>query len=201
MWRQVSASSCSPCTRSVVVALDSGAESTYDTRSPLTSVRLCANGASTSEKRMVSVKVMMPDNHAMIQIRKATAAEQSQIRALVIGAGLLPTGLDWRRFFVADENGQIVGCGQIRSHAGGPELSSLVAAKLHRGRGVASSLVRTLIAQQAGPLYLICRAPLRGFYARFGFVEIDDGMPEAVRRKWAVARFFRMPVICMRRSV
>lgn len=142
----------------------------------------------------------MLDNHAMIHIRKATAEEQSQIRSLVVGAGLLPTGLDWHRFYVAEENGRVVGCGQIRPHAGGPELSSLVVAHSHRGQGIASTLVHTLIAQQVESLYLLCRSSLRGFYARFGFIEIDHGMPPAVQRKWAVARFFRMPVICMRRS-
>lgn len=142
----------------------------------------------------------MRDNHAMIQIRVATAADRSSIVSLVVWAGLVPTGLDWRRFLVACDGEWIVGCVQVRVHHDGRELSSMVVAQTHRHRGIASRLVNALLAWEVGDLYLLCAERLRNFYARFGFVEVDGAeLPEMLRRKRAAGRFFGLPVICMRR--
>jgi len=137
----------------------------------------------------------------MIEIRAATAADRWTIRFMVWRAGLVPTGLDWRRFLVACDDAGIVGCVQVRRHHDGPELSSLVTARAWRGRGVATQLVNALLLQEAGELHLMCAESLRAFYARFGFVELaqTDAMPAALRRKRAAARLFGLPIICMRR--
>ena len=125
---------------------------------------------------------------------------------MVWRAGLVPTGLDWRRFLVACDEETLVGCVQIRRHHDGPELSSLVVAREWRGRGVATRLVRALLSQESGRatlpgvMYLICAESLCAFYARFGFSPIasSGAMPAALRRKCAVGRFFGLPIVCMR---
>ena len=141
----------------------------------------------------------MSDNHAMLRVRAATAADSGRIRRLVIGAGLFPLDLNWRRFLVAEDDGQIVGCVQMRRHRGADELSSLVVARSQRGRGVARQLIERLLVDEPGPVYLICAERLEPFYRRFGFVVVDEGLPAALRRKRDAGRFFHLPVVCMMR--
>jgi N-acetylglutamate synthase-like GNAT family acetyltransferase len=139
----------------------------------------------------------MRDNHAMVHIRVAVAADRHRIRAMVVGAGLLPTGLDWRRFLVAEEGGRVVGCVQMRRHRDANELSSLVVAREQRGRGIARMLIDELLRREAGVVHLMCHERLIEFYRRFGFAVIDADLPGALRRKRAAGRFFGMPVVCM----
>ena len=49
-----------------------------------------------------------------IYLRRATAADQPQIDALIRTVGINPMGLKWPRFVVADEGGRIVGAGQVK---------------------------------------------------------------------------------------
>jgi len=137
------------------------------------------------------------DNHAMLRLRAATAADSGRIRRLVIGAGLFPLDLNWRRFIVAEDGRQVVGCVQMRRHRGADELGSLVVARSQRGRGVARLLIERLLEGEPGPVYLICAERLEPFYRRFGFNVVNDGLPSALRRKREAGRFFRLPIVCM----
>jgi amino-acid N-acetyltransferase len=107
----------------------------------------------------------------MIDLRRATAADASFIRRLVYAERLNPLGLNWRRFWLAvDENGRVIGCGQVKPHGDGSrELASIVVLPEWRNQGVASAIIRRLLAENPPPLYLTCRAELTPFYARFGF--------------------------------
>ncbi|MBI5877475.1 MAG: GNAT family N-acetyltransferase [Chloroflexi bacterium] len=127
-----------------------------------------------------------------VQIRPAQAADQQAITHLVRQARINPMDLNWRRFIVADDGGQIVATGQVRRHFDGSrELASIATAPSHRGRGIAGDVIRALIAaddvrpDQAvppEPLFLLCRAPLEPFYARFGFrVASGAGLPPYFR--------------------
>ena len=111
-----------------------------------------------------------------IVIRPATAADHSTIIALVRAAQINPFGLDWRRFLVADEQGRVIGTGQIKPHGDGSrELASIAVLPERRQQGVASAIVQALVTQEPEPgtLYLTCQHPLESFYARFGFRRID----------------------------
>ena len=53
----------------------------------------------------------------MFTLRSATAADFPAIRKLIWQVGINPIGLDWRRFVLAvDEEGRLLGCGQIKPH-------------------------------------------------------------------------------------
>lgn len=95
-------------------------------------------------------------------------------------------GLKWQRFLVAlDENGQVIGCGQVKPHRDGSlELASIAVARSWRRQGIASALIKALIKQQAQPLWLTCMSHLVPFYEPFGFVETQDRkqMPAYFRR-------------------
>lgn len=134
-----------------------------------------------------------------VEIRKACAADRAQIRAMVVRAGLLPTGLDWRRFLVACADERVIGCVQLRRHRDCDELSSLVVAETHRRAGIASRLVQALLAQESGVTYLMCHEKLRSFYARFGYSEAEHQLPATLHRKRFLGRLFGLAVICMQR--
>jgi amino-acid N-acetyltransferase len=121
----------------------------------------------------------------MTSIRPAVANDASRIRELVQAARINPLGLDWQRFTVAvDPDGEIIGCGQIKSHRDGShELASLVVDPAYRGQGIARTLIEHLTEIHQGDLYLTCRASLGNFYQRFGFEPIPEPeMPTFFRR-------------------
>lgn len=112
-------------------------------------------------------------------IRPAVAGEQRLIRTLVRSAGLTPIHLHWPNFLMAERmeatGPRLVGMGQLRPHRGGYlELASMLVLPEARGQGVGSRLVSALIHKADRPLYLICEGAKVPFYARFGFVEINE---------------------------
>jgi len=118
-------------------------------------------------------------------LRKATEHDSAAIRSLVLEGGINPTGLDWPRFVVAeDESGIVIGCGQLKPHRDGSlELASLAVMKAQRGRGVARALIEHLIDQHDGILYLMCRSGLGPLYEKFGFYSLEyDEMPRYFQR-------------------
>lgn len=134
-----------------------------------------------------------------IHIRAATAADQPAIQQIVRRARINPIGIDWRRFLVAEADGVIVGIGQVKPHRDGSrELASIAVVPERRRQGIASQIIRALIAREQGVLYLTCRAELEPFYMRFGFRRIQkDEMLPYFRR---IAFLLRLGhVIVMRR--
>ena len=133
----------------------------------------------------------MPEHSSPeVVLRKATTRDRSTMWALVRRARLNPLGLDWRPFVIAEEAGQVIGIGQIKPHRDGSrELASLVVLRDRRGQGVGSLLIRSLLADQPPPLYLMCDSPLEAYYTRFGFRRLQHTeMPRYFRRMLVAAR-------------
>jgi N-acetylglutamate synthase-like GNAT family acetyltransferase len=124
-------------------------------------------------------------------LRSARPDDDRAIHALIRQAHINPLGIDWRRFVVAvDGADEIVGCAQVKPHGdGSKELASIVTVEAWRRRGVATTLIRRLMAEAAPPLWLTCRSRLVPFYRRFGFREIgpDESQPAYFRRIRRVA--------------
>jgi len=105
--------------------------------------------------------------------RKATAADSVTIRRMIADAHLNPLGLDWRRFLIIEEQGQVIGIGQIKQHGDGSrELASIAVVPSHHGQGVGTQIIETLLADETGTLYLMCAPALEAYYQRFGFQTI-----------------------------
>ena len=104
---------------------------------------------------------------------------------MVHQARINPTGLAWERFWVAEADGEVIGCAQVKPHRDGSrELASLVVQLERRGWGVARALIEHFLAAESLPLYLTCRSNLGSFYRRFGFRIVPVGeMP--VYFRWA----------------
>jgi len=119
------------------------------------------------------------------QVRPARAEEQATLRRLVTEARLDPTNLHWQNFLLAEANGEVVGCVQIRPYPGLRELGSMVVRRDYRKRGVGGALMQALLAQSAPPLFLECPAYRVSFYERFGFRVVGfREIPWVLRVKW-----------------
>ncbi|MFN8498569.1 MAG: GNAT family N-acetyltransferase [Anaerolineae bacterium] len=129
-----------------------------------------------------------------MSIRRATAADEPTIRALVRAEHLDPTTLKWPNFLVAQDNaGRIVGIGQIKPLPGARELGSLVVVSDWRERGVGGALIRALMAPERGDLYLVCRDTRAPYYRKFGFREIGwRDMPWVLRAKFGMGQIGRL---------
>ena len=118
-------------------------------------------------------------------LRPATEDDLNTIRDLVRIGQINPVGLKWQRFIVAESpEGQVMGCGQIKSHGdGSDELASIVVHPDWRGQGVARAIIENLIGSHSGDLYLMCRANMGPMYEKLDFhtLEVDE-MPRYFRR-------------------
>jgi amino-acid N-acetyltransferase len=105
-------------------------------------------------------------------IRPATEADQETINQMVKAAQLDPTALHWSHFVMAEQDGQVIGIGQIRPYPRCRELGSLIVRKEFQEQGVGAQIVNALLEKETGVVYLECMAHNEQYYARFGFVQI-----------------------------
>jgi N-acetylglutamate synthase-like GNAT family acetyltransferase len=142
-----------------------------------------------------------------LTIRPATEGDQPTIRRLINEARLNRMGLHWQTFLMAEEDGEVVGVGQVKAHGNGSrELASIAVVPQRQGQGIGSAVIKALLAREPGVvLYLTCRHELEGYYTRFGFRLLEPpAYPPYFRRMIpiinAVARFFRIRIAVMRRE-
>jgi len=124
-------------------------------------------------------------------LRQALESEARKITDLIHSVGINPTGLDWRRFIVAvDSSGEVLGCGQIKSHGREiRELASIAVRPEWRGRGIARSVIDKLLESAQKPLYLMCMANMGGMYEKFGFLPVTRAdLPKYFQRIYALFR-------------
>lgn len=96
-------------------------------------------------------------------IRPATEADSAAIPALMKGERVNPTGIDWRRFLVAEGEDGIVGCVQLRpAGLGAVEIGSLVVRPDLRAQGLGARLVEAAIAEARGKRILAVAPASRG---------------------------------------
>jgi amino-acid N-acetyltransferase len=127
-------------------------------------------------------------------LRPATAQDAATIRALVRRVGINPLALNWRRFRVAvDEQGRLLGCGQIKPHADGTrELASIAVQPEYQHQGIGKALINALLAGLPLPIYLTCRASLGDYYRPFGFCVVQPAeMPPYFKRIWRAFNLLR----------
>ena len=114
--------------------------------------------------------------------------------------------LNWPNFVVAEEDGAIVGIGQVKTHGDGSrELASLAVIPNRQSGGIGSALIKTLLAREHGVVYLTCRRQLQGYYERFGFRRLEPAeFPPYFKRLIpvinVVARLFKTQILVMRRE-
>ena len=121
----------------------------------------------------------------MIRIRPATEGDAAQIRDLIHSLGLIPVGLDWKRFVVAvNEKDEMLGCGQIKPHGHDVlELASIAVYPEYQRKGIGSAIIEHLLKDSLRPLYLMCESSNGPLYEKFGFRTIPyEEMPRYFQR-------------------
>jgi N-acetylglutamate synthase-like GNAT family acetyltransferase len=142
----------------------------------------------------------------LLEIRPAAAGDQATIRRFVKDARLNPMSLHWPNFVVAEQDGEIVGVGQVKAHGDGSrELASIVVVPARQGSGIGSAVIGALLARNPGVLHLTCRRELQGYYERFGFRRLDRAeFPPYFARMIPlvnlIGRFAGVQILVMRRE-
>src|SRR5713226_10593359 len=110
-----------------------------------------------------------------LTIRPATEADQPRILRLIREVRLPRMNLRWPNFVVAEEDGEVIGMGQVKSHGDGShELASIAVVPARQGQGIGTAVIKTLLAREGGGvLHLTCRRELEGYYERFGFRRLE----------------------------
>jgi N-acetylglutamate synthase-like GNAT family acetyltransferase len=130
-----------------------------------------------------------------LKIREARKADRRAIKALVRRARLNPFGIDWRRFCVCvTENGKVIGIGQLKKHISSFELASIAVARKWRRQGAAGMVIKHLLGERDGEVWLQCRSNLVPFYNRFGFLEVRkrSGVPIHFRSSLWMSQLIRL---------
>lgn len=115
-------------------------------------------------------------------IRKADAADIPGILALAGTLSLDHPGMEKDAFWVAVEDGDIVGMVGLKSHPDALELCSLGVNPRFRGRGLGAALVEALMAEARGAEVFLATA-IPAFFERAGFVRAPKVPPSLLERK------------------
>jgi amino-acid N-acetyltransferase len=130
----------------------------------------------------------VPESPLLAEVRRARTSDVPGIRALVdaftgdrrlLAKAMVNLYEDVQEFFVAVDGEQVVGCGAL--HVLWEDLAEVrtlaVAQEVH-GRGVGSALLDRLVenAGELGVRRLFCLTFETAFFARHGFVELQDSV-------------------------
>jgi N-acetylglutamate synthase-like GNAT family acetyltransferase len=115
-----------------------------------------------------------------MRVRKARKADFQDILRLAKKYDLDYTGMEADGFFVAAEDGRILGICGLKKHPECLELCALGVEEDYRGRGWGARLVRTALGEVPGEVYLATVIP--GFFLRLGFQKAKTVPPSMVKR-------------------
>ncbi len=131
------------------------------------------------------------------EIRPAVESESAQIKNLIHLVGINPTGLDWKRFTIAvNDGGEMIACGQVKPHGADlQEMASIAVSPAYRGQGIARKIIEELLSKTSRPVYLMCMGHNGPMYEKFEFRSIPyEQMPryfQRIQKVFAVADVFR----------
>jgi N-acetylglutamate synthase-like GNAT family acetyltransferase len=114
-----------------------------------------------------------------MKIRTARAEDFPQILRLARRFGVDYPGMEKDRVWVAEEGRRIVGFAGLKKHGNFEELVSLGVDPDFRRKGIANTLVRVLLKNASGNIYLTTIIP--GFFERCGF-EKAAAAPAALKK-------------------
>ncbi len=106
-------------------------------------------------------------------IRRAAPEDRSRLRILAERLSLEYPGMENDLFWVAEEDGMIMGMVGLKRHADSDELVSLGVDSSRRSAGMGRRLVEALAAEVTGAVYLATIIP--DFFSGCGFIVIPAG--------------------------
>jgi N-acetylglutamate synthase-like GNAT family acetyltransferase len=143
----------------------------------------------------------------MEQIAAASSADRDEIARLLDLCALPSSDIDahLNRFFVARDDGRIVGCIGLEATGDDALLRSLAVAPDQRGKGIARRLYARLIGQARGlgvsQLYLLTTGA-EPFFEMLGFRAVGrDDVPAAIRSTEQFRALCPSTATCLSRPV
>jgi N-acetylglutamate synthase-like GNAT family acetyltransferase len=143
----------------------------------------------------------------MEQIASASSADRDEIARLLDACALPSSDIDAHlsRFFVARDDGRIVGCIGLEATGDDALLRSLAVAPDQRGKGIARRLYARLIGQARGlgvsQLYLLTTGA-EPFFEMLGFRAVGrDDVPAAIRSTEQFRSLCPSTATCLSRPV
>jgi len=100
-------------------------------------------------------------------VRKAHRGDDAAVAAFARRHRMDYEGMENDQFWIAEEDGRILGIVGLKRHPDCLELLSLCVAEVRRKSGVGASLVRAALGEARGPVHLATVIP--DFFARLGF--------------------------------
>jgi predicted N-acetyltransferase YhbS len=145
---------------------------------------------------------MERDRETDLVVRDASVDERAWANRLYETIDFAPSSLDDVQL-VASRHGERIALGRLVAVGDGDgalELGGIWTAESERGRGVATAMVRALIARAAdAPLWCVPFRALADYYARFGFAPREGGWPAGVAQKAARCAARGQDVVVMAR--
>lgn len=128
-------------------------------------------------------------------IEPARRADMKTVKMYLKRARLDVSDVRRKKFLLAKNGDDFVGCVQLKTYPGVRELASMLVRKRYREHGVGQSLVRQIRSQTTPPVYLICPQHRQSYYAQFGFQTVTgyDKLPFLFLLKAGVAKFIVGP--------
>src|SRR5688572_27736230 len=100
-----------------------------------------------------------------VNIRPSRQEDQHVIVSFIQQARINPRNLHWQNFFVAEDDGQIVGIRQVKVHAQGTrEVASGFVLPEYRRQGISAVLMKEILAREKDSLYLMCNKKRKTYY-------------------------------------
>ncbi|WP_299410864.1 GNAT family N-acetyltransferase [Acaryochloris sp. IP29b_bin.148] len=97
--------------------------------------------------------------------------------------------LNWSRFQVIEQDGDIVGCALLNAYATHCELAYVFVKPQYRHQGLGSRIVQTLIQQTSQEVYLACKPRVVPFYEQQGFtIQPWQQLPSTAQRCFQLFR-------------
>lgn len=146
-----------------------------------------------------------------VHVRPGKTDDETAIRTTLAKMLMNPLSIDVQNFVCAEDEGKLIGFGQVRPIGEDYELASLHVQESSRGRGIGSALVRQLLAdfevthgsEKLGRLFLLTLADTAYFYEKLGFEVVSaKEVPAVLNAERAVGSFiqsfFGNALVCMR---
>ena len=131
-----------------------------------------------------------------LRLEPATAGDMPTIAECVRRFRLDHEDLRVEQFTVARESGRLVAFGRIKPYGSVHELGCVGVLEAERGRGIGALVVRELVRRfPAREVYITTDLPT--YFARLGFVAIDDPPPEIRGKIERVCSPLRTRVVAM----
>jgi N-acetylglutamate synthase-like GNAT family acetyltransferase len=111
----------------------------------------------------------------MLEVRKARPKDKEACLAILKDHDLYYSALEFKGFWVADQDGRIAGCAQLEEYPKFQYLGSVAVDLESTQRGIARRILDTILKDLKKDVYLYTIIP--DFFKKFGF-SVTEPMPD-----------------------